>query len=417
MSENAPTRFRLSRLPSLAVRNVSRNRRRSAITLAAILLGVLVISLLRGVTNGFIGLMVEDVVEGRTGAIQVHRSGYLDTLEGNPTKLNMPYSPELMAQLLKVPGVTGVVGRIQFTGLVGNGSSQTMFVGRGLDPVKEKEVCPRSGAEVKPGGQPLAKGDDAVALVGYELAQSFRLFPGGSVNLATSSPEGRANAMDLRVKGLSASSLPFENKRVVTVPLQTAQALVGLEGKVTEYALSIAELSKVEEVAAAVRAALGPAYEVHTWPKLQPLIRDLINRQTYVLSGVAVVLFVIVLTGIINTMLMSVFERVREIGTMLAVGVRRRQILLLFILEAGVIGAVGGTGGALTGQLILRVLAVVGIPIKLAGTSSESLLRPAVSGGFVALSVAVALFGALLAAAYPAWRASRLNPVDALRSV
>jgi putative ABC transport system permease protein len=408
----------MSRFPSLAVRNVSRNRRRSAITLAAILLGVTVITLMRGFTGGFMTLMVEDVVKGRTGALQIHRSGYMDTLEAIPTKLNMPYSPELIGKVMQVKGVTGVTGRIQFSGLVGNGMSQTMFVGRGLDLENEKKACPRSGTEVKEGGQPLAAGDYAHALVGYELAQSFHLdHPSvDSVNLQTSSPEGRANSMDLKVKGLSASNFPFENKRVVTLPLKTAQELLGMQDRVTEYAVGIADLSEVERVADDVRAVLGDGYEVHTWPQLQPFVRDIINRQNIVLGGVAVVLFVIVLTGIINTMLMSVFERVREIGTMLAVGVKRRQILQLFILEAGVIGVIGGALGALLGRGILLVLATRGIPIKLAGTSGESMLRPEVSVSFVLMAIVIAILGALVAAAYPAWRASRMNPVDALRS-
>lgn len=421
----------MTRLPSLAARNVLRNHRRSAVTLAAIGVGVAMLTLLNGFTTGARELMLQDVVQGRTGALQIHRAGYLDDLEGNPTRLNMPYSEEMLGRIRAVTGVTGVTGRLQFNGLVSNGVSQTMFVGRGIDPTREREVCPRSGGEVKAGGEWLSANDGAQALVGYELAQSLSLTtvaqkeagrpePAGLsdfLSVQSSSPEGRANAMELRVKGLTASTFPFENKRVLTLPLSTAQELLGLEGKVTEYAVGVAELSQLEQVAGRLRAALGPEYEVHSWDQLQPFVRDVINRHFIVLGAIGFVLFVIVLAGIANTMLMSVFERVREIGTMLAVGVRRREVLFLFVLEALLLGFLGGVAGALVGRVALLALAARGITLKLSGTSAESVLRPTVSASFLFLCVAVAVAGALVSSAYPAWRASRLNPVDALRAV
>ncbi|MBI3185444.1 MAG: ABC transporter permease [Myxococcales bacterium] len=406
----------MSRLPSLAARNVRRNRRRSGVTLAAILLGVALVVVLRGFVVGTHELMIQDVVQGRTGALQIHRAGYAEDIEASPTRLSMPYDEEMLARLRSVRGVAGVAGRIQFGGLVSNGVSQTMFVGRGVDPVRELEACPRSAALVKEGGQPLSEGDSAAALVGYELGQSFGLGLMDSVSVQTSSPEGRANAMDLQVKGLTVSSLPFENKRVVAMPLQTAQQLLELEGKVTEYAVGVSSLSELERIASELRQLLGSGYEVHTWKELQPFVRDVIVRQQVVLGGIGVVLFVIVLTGIVNTMLMSVFERVREIGTMLAVGVRRRQVLWMFLLEAMVLGALGGVLGALIGRGFLFAVALKGIPLELAGTSGKVLLRPWVSPQFTLMAVVAAVLASAVASAYPAWRASRLNPVDALRA-
>ncbi len=117
-------------------------------------------------------------------------------------------------------------------------------------------------------------------------------------------------------------------------------------------------------------------------------------------------------------MLMSVFERVREIGTMLAVGMRRRQVLTIFLVEATVLGLLGGVGGVVLGSTIVRAIAARGIPMSMVVNSgSHSVLRPELSPSFVVLTLVVAVVGALGAAAWPAWRASRLNPVDALRSV
>ncbi len=282
----------------------------------------------------------------------------------------------------------------------------------------EKQAVPRAGFDVLPGGRALQVGDYAQAVLGSELAQSFQAAAGSSrVTLASTSPKGRANSLDVSVQGLSVSSLPFENKRVVTVPLKLAQELLGMEGRATEVAVAVDDLANLERIADELRAALGPRYEVHTWQELQPFVRDVISRQRYMLGILSVILFVIIITGIINTMLMSVFERVREIGTMLAVGMRRRQVLLLFLLEAALLGVLGGVGGALLGSAIVHALAVKGIPMAIVSSSASSVLRPEVSPGFILMALAVAVVGSLVASAWPAWRASRLHPVDALRSV
>lgn len=320
----------MSRLPSLAARNVGRNRRRSVITGLTLVVGVAMVIVVRGVTAGMTDLMTADAVLGRIGAAQVHRTGFVDNIDAVPTKLNLPYTDELKQKILSTPHVTAVTGRIQFQGLVSNGVNQTMFIGRGQDLEHETEVCSRAKTTVKV-GELLARGDRSAATLGYELAESFGTRPGQTVSVQTQSPGGRANAMDLEVKGLTTSNFPFENKRVVTVPLATAQDLLGLQGRVTEYAVAVDDLKNLDGVVAELKAKLGEGYEVHGWKDLQPFVRDLLSRMNFILTLVGFVLFVIVLTGIINTMLMSVFERVREIGTLLAVGVKRRQKKVILI--------------------------------------------------------------------------------------
>jgi putative ABC transport system permease protein len=222
--------------------------------------------------------------------------------------------------------------------------------------------------------------------------------------------------MDLTVRGFSTSSFPFENKRVATVPLATAQDLLGMQGKVTELAIAVDDLSQLEPVRDRLKEALGPEYEVHTWRELQAFVRDVINRQNVVMGLISLVFFVIAFTVIANTMLMSVFERVREIGTLLAVGLRRRQVLTLFMLEAATLGITGAAAGALAGRVLLGVVGAIGIPLQLPGTSGVAMLRPNVTNTFIVMVMVVAAIGAVLASAVPAWRASRLNPVDALRN-
>ena len=418
----------MSRLPRLAARNVARNRRRSRITLAAILLGVAAAVLLRGVNGGFVDFMIRDVVETRTGALQIHRAGYVDSNEGMPLELSMPADPAFIERIRRVPGVKAVAGRIQFAGLITNGLSQTMFAGRAIDPVAEKQVCPRAESEVVAGGAPLSPGDGSAALLGDELAKSFNAGPAGSppanpsapafheLTLSSTSPEGRANSLSVRVNGLTRSAMLFENKRVVTVPLSLAQELLGMRGLVTEYAVAVDDLGDLEQVTERLREALGPQYEVHTWRAIQPFYSDVIAIQRFLIGLISFVLYAIVLTGIANTMLMSVYERVREIGTLLAVGLRRRQILALFLLEAAVLGVLGAAMVAAVGRGIVALLAWKGIPLRVGGGAIDTILRPQVEPAYLAAVGMLAVAGAVLSAAYPAHKASQMNPVDALRA-
>lgn len=410
----------MARLASLALRNLSRNRRRSGLALAALVLGAGAMVLLRGLSDGFVELMISEVVDGRTAAIQVHRAGYLEAVEVLPTALHLPHDEETLARLRAVPGVKGVAGRIRFGGLISNGAFEATFVGRGVDPSAEREACPHFGRDVLPGGAPLTEGDRSRAVLGVELAKALGVSleregerPSPYLALSATSPEGRANALGVEVKGLSSFRLPFENKRSVVLPLPLAQELLGLHGRVTEYAVSVERLEEVEEVARELRAALGDGHEVHTWRELEPYVRDVIRRQRLVLAVVAAILLVVVLTGVANTVLMSVHERTAEIGTLLAMGMRRRQILALFSLEAALLGALGGLLGALLGTALVAVLGATGLELDI--LDNAVVLRPRPGLAFAALSVLASTLGALASGAWPARRAASLRPIDALR--
>src|SRR5205814_9390082 len=129
----------------------------------------------------------------------------------------------------------------------------------------------------------------------------------------------------------------------------------------------------------ALQSALGSQYEVNTWEELFPFVKDLLNTQDVLFNLVTTIFLVVVLLGIVNAMLMSVLERVREIGTMLAVGMRRRQIVSLFVLEGMVLGALGGAIGVAIGFLAVHLMAQVGIDLPAPGSTTASVIHPFIS--------------------------------------
>ena len=169
----------------------------------------------------------------------------------------------------------------------------------------------------------------------------------------------------------------------------------------------------LEATRVALAAALGPNFEVHSWPQLEPYVRDTIRRQRTAIEALAVVLLVIVLLGIASTVTMSVHERQTEIGTMLALGLRRRQVLWLFVIEAWLLGLAGSFAGAMIGAAVVVWLGARGITLQVLETSVQ--LHPVPDLEALAIAMLAGSFGAIAAALVQARRASKLDPVEALR--
>jgi len=407
----------LSPLISLAFRNVSRNRSRSALTLGAIFFGVALTIMLSAFGNGLMTLMVDDVVNGKLGAIQIHRAGYADLKDNQPLKLDLPEGGELEAKVRSVRGVDGVAPRLVFGGLVNNGKEATMFIGRGVHPVKEYEAVPWAGKEVV--GTAITAGAKTGGVVGGELARALGAAPGATLILQAQTQRGQQNALDLDVGGTLDNTNVFESKRSISVPLAWAQELLRMPGRATELAVRVDQREAVDRVAADLRTALGPGYEVETWRQLQPNLADVVTFQKVIIGIISLVFLIIVVFGVINTMVMSVMERTREIGTMMAVGVRRGRISVLFLMEAAILALIGGGLGAAAARGVVALIKLRG-GFKMAppGSTVERFhLVPIIPPGIVSTAVVAATAGAVLAALYPAWKAARLRPVEALRAL
>jgi putative ABC transport system permease protein len=406
-------------LARLAMRSLVRNRRRSFITLAAVAVGVAVVIFAHGFGEGLMRMMVRNSLENRLGAMQVHAKGYLDASEGAPLKLDIANSEELIAKARTVPGVVAVAPRIRFGALVGNGRTSSIVIAEAIDATRELEVCPGRRAEVdQREGAFISAARPRGGVVGAELARSLHVKRDDLVTLSAAGREGAQNALDLEVAGVSKGAGSFlESKRVVLVPLSYAQELLQMNGRVTELAVRVDEIERIPEIAAALQATLGPDVEVSRWDEVMPFLRDAVARLGIILRGVSAVLFFIVVFGVVNTMLMNVYERTREIGTLMAVGVRRRQILALFLFEAAAIGLVGGLLGALIGLLGTLAAGARGITITPPGALFAQVIHPVARVDLAAGAIVVALIGAVLAAAWPAYKASRMNPVEALRTL
>jgi len=408
----------MNALPRIAFRNVLRNRRRSVITFGAILLSVAVLITLRGLANGMIASVGDTMVQGQSGALQVHRQGYRNDINGTSLELNVPADPEFLAKIVAVPGVKAVAPRIAFGAMANAHDTTTPALFTALDPVRENQVCPRR-VEMASQGKRLDQAGPTAAVLTPELASSLGIKFGETATLMGNDVDGALNALELEYVGTyGQSGPPLPEKKVGFVPFAFAQELLRMEGRATELAVAINDLRELEAVKDRLQAALGPEYEVVTWRTLAPFLEDVTATYDFMLGLLSGIFLFVALLGIVNTMLMSVFERTREIGTMMSVGARRRQILGLFLLEAGLLGFCGGVLGAVGGQgLLLTLGRESGIALHLAGMSAPIHIFPTTSLTYSISMIALATGGAVLAALWPSLRASRLRPVQALASV
>lgn len=429
----------MAALLKLASRNLRRNRRRTAITLVAMVVGVGVMAFLRGFINGQQDVILENIIKGRIGAVQVHRQGYVKNVLTSPLQLDMADTPELRAKLAGTPHVTAVAPRIEFGAMVStpdkapepeDGSplpekdqgKTSFFMATAVEPDAETKVTPRRSSLINVGRLfPTPQTPELVLNADFAVGLDAPVHPAGEplpaleqqLALLAADKDGALNGENVVLGGTVPSFSPGD-KRIGLVPLEVAQRVLRMEGRVTEYGLATDSLSTVDEVKRSLTEKLGPDYEVHTWSELFPFIKVMMGTQDFIFSIVSAVFLAVVLLGIVNAMLMTVLERTREIGTMLAVGMKRRQIIQLFMLEGIVLGVIGSAIGLTAGLLAVTYFNQKGIPLPAPGATVDSIVRPWVSGKFIGGALLGTPLGAALATLWPAWRASLLRPVEAL---
>jgi putative ABC transport system permease protein len=401
----------------IAFRNVLRNRRRSLITFSAVFLALGVMVSIRGFLNGLQATLREAVILGQTGSLQVHRKGFLKAVNTSSLELDLPADEPFLAKITAVPGVKAASARIAFGGMANANDTTTATLLSAIDPERELRVCPRR-LELITSGKTIAQAGPTSAIFSPELAANLGIKLGQKAALLTNDRDGVMNALDVEFAGIyGQAGLPLPDKKFGYISLSLAQELLRMPGRATEIAISIERFDDADSIKPRVQAAVGPDYEVSTWHDVASFIDDAIAAQNFTLNLIAAIFLFVALLGIANTMLMSVLERTREIGTMMSVGVKRRQILTLFLFEASLLGLFGGILGAGAGLTFVLHYGHKGLPIPVPGSTVPLSVYPAVGVSYILFILALSAGGAALAALWPSVRASRMRPVEALGAV
>jgi ABC-type lipoprotein release transport system permease subunit len=407
----------LRKLWTIAYRDLGRNRRRSILTLLAVALGLALLM----VMNGFIAGIMEDSLQNsirlRTGHVQIRAGSYEEETLSLQAKDLLADPDTLAARASALPEVQAAAPVVWASGILDTLDDSAGLQIYGIDTASPI-YAPIRGALV--GGEFLTPDDRNGILIGKSLADSMGIGVGQKVNLAIVNSDGRPDEGLFTIRGLFATGIPNYDQGAALMTLSKAQAFTGT----TRHASAIFILLHNQDDSAKVAAALrGPDVNVLTWLDLNQVFVQAFQTSMsfYVILDFIVMLIVAVI--IANTLLMSVFERIREMGILAALGMKGRQILQMFLLEAASLCLAGIVIGVVLGSAGVGYLATVGFSIgdKIATVGGSSfalgttLYARFVPGTFAVLALVLLLI-VLLASLYPAWYAARLEPVEALRA-
>ncbi len=401
----------------LAWRNIWRNLRRTVITLSAVSFGLASVILFMGFTDGFHTQWISNYVRAYTGHIQVYAKGYHEDPD-----LAKTFNPGVAMEAIgKIKGVEYVTTRVEAEGLASTAESSAGVLIRGVDLVREDEIT-RIREKIISGG--YLKAGDKGALIGYKLAKKLDAGVGEKIVLMTQDAQGTLSAELFRVRGIFRMGAMDFDSSLVLIPEDTARAFTALGSKVTEIAVILNRPEDVGPMASTLKERLGPlGLEVYQWQELMPALKEMVELDDVFMYIILVIVLVVVAFGILNTMLMSIMERTRELGIMMALGTRPGSIVALVLTEAFFIGALGTAVGTTLGVAGNWFFSVHGIDLsKWAGAMEffaaiNPVVYPETRIVVLVWSGVVVFATALLSAVYPALKASRLKPVEAIHFV
>ena len=404
----------------LAWRNMWRNWRRTTIAVVAIVLGLILLLMFDGILQGSDQAIFGNAVRFYGGNLQVHAPGYRDKASRLPM---LPLDdPEAVVKAARaLPEVQAVAQRINTAGIIINRGTSVPVAITAVQPDVEAPISMQ--AESVAQGRFLLPDDGDAIYIGKALADRLSVGVGDNVTLLGRSKNETMRQHNFTVVGIYDVHTPEAEKGTVFIPLADAQTLYNLRNQVTEVPIFLKQVGGEAAVMTALQAQL-PNYEIDSWQTLRGDLTDTLKTKMAFTSFIGIVVIIIASIGILNLMLMAVFERTREMGVLAALGMKGRQVMGLFLLEGSLIGLVGAVIGCGLGLLFIALLGNAGIDLSkmTAGMGEVAVLMsgklyPVVTASDLVSRAILVVVIAALASLYPAWQASRKEPSKALHHV
>ncbi len=403
----------------LAWRNIWRHSRRTAIVVIAMGFALALMMIYDGTIAGFEQAIYGNAIRILGGNLQVHAIGYGESNSKDPL-LPLTDAQSVVAAALKQPQVVGASRRINTGGLTTNREGAFPLVVTAIEPELEAPIS--LVAQNIVAGRYLRADDGDQVLIGKGLADAMGVQVDDRITLAGKAAHEQMRQRTVTVIGIYDVGLRDIEKRTVYMSLGEAQSLYGLPGQATEVIISLTKLGQERAVATALSAAI-PGYEIDSWETSFPELQAAIGTKGAVMNVFSVIILMIAGIGILNLLLMAVYERTREIGLLGAMGLRPRQISTLFILEGTMMGIAGVAFGIALGLSLTAILGRVGFDYSAFAslTSYTALITGRIYPTLgveklPARALTVAII-ASLAAVIPAREAAQREPAEALHYV
>ena len=395
------------------------------LTISLIGFGVVFVLVFVAVSSSFKNLMIRQITDSYLGDLQIHRRGYVASIETLPLNLNL--SPQQAQRAVKLLGENAEVAafseRIKFGAMFSNFTETTNIRINGVVPDREFATCSAMSGRISEGERSAAALQRGKILVPALLARGMGSKVGDTVVIVATNRDGSVNGKTLVVSGILESATG-PGGRDGYIHIDDAMEILRMpEREISEFAISLRHPERGNEVAQALGSQLGEAakdpqrapFQVHTWAELSPFanIAKMVDLMTVF---VKVMLVAIVLISILNVMIMAVYERVREIGTIAAIGTLPGKILWLFLVEGLFLGIAGAAAGLIGALAIVFALYSWKFSFDF-GQATGLILAPTLDSAQIATACIMVIAVSIVASLQPAYKASRMEPIDALRHV
>jgi putative ABC transport system permease protein len=405
----------------IAIRNLMRYKRRTFLTTSLVTTGVVFVLVFIALSGSFKNLMIGQITDSFLGHLQIHNKGYVESIDSLPLTMNMETQAVTKVQkaINEIPEIKASSTRIKFGGMFSNFVETTNVRLNGVYPEDEQITVPLFSERILDGKKIIKKGE---ILVPELLAKGMKVSVGDMVVVVATNKNGSVNGKQFTIGGILESATG-PGGRDGYIHIDDALEVLRMDKvEISEIAIRINDFSKLKNVQKKLNDALSnmheegtPAFEVHTWEKLSPFynIAQMIEIMTL---SIKLMLIAIVLISIMNVMIMAVYERIREIGTIAAIGTLPQKILTMFMLEGFSLGVFGVLLGNVIGVSIVFILNIAKITFDF-GRQTGITLSPTISFTDVAVISIIVIVISVLASLQPAFKASRMEPIKALKHV
>ena len=400
----------------LAWRNIWRNPRRTSVILVAVIIGVWSMIFLGALNRGTINGMVRNAIATLTGHIQIHQSGYRE----DPAIENSILDPTLVEKAVGtiLPSNAGWTARVRVNAVASNARHYSGVTLVGIDPDSEARVSFIGDAVSQ--GRYLNADDDNAILVGAAFLDKFETRVGRKLVLMSQDTQKNIASRAFRIVGVFNTEMESTEKQFVFVNRAAAQKMLKLEGGISEFAIFLEDKAPLEDIKNKLKSALPEdRFDVDTWRDLLPIMTAMLRIMDGFIYIWTLVTFVAMGFGIVNTTLMAVFERMREFGILKSLGMRPWRIIRGVLTESFILLLMGMVGGNLLAILTTWPLAQSGIDLSALAAGAEyagmtRIIYPLIDSRDVLVANTIVLLLGLFVSLYPAVKAARFKPVEAM---
>ena len=409
------------KLAQIAFRNIRRNKRRSILSITATAIAAMAMVLMFSLITGMADNMKYNLQTYYTGEVRVRHRMFDKNEDMNPLHLRITEYGNVMETITSLDGVASISPRISFPAMIYIGEENYRGMGMGVDVNLEKHFQDMETALVQ--GRLPEKGKKET-LLGVGLAEEMGVAPGDKITLVAGTMRRSTNGITLTITGLTSFPLSAMNSKFFLVPLDTIQSFLRMGDSVSEILIKLKKGTSSIEIEETLNKLFQTSgfddIAATSWEHI-PTSYTFMEIAGAVYNIMALVFFILASSVIINTTMMVIFERMREIGTIRAMGMTGGEIVRLFFLEAAYLGVLGSLFGVIIGIIITIPLSKTGFSFGAAmeGVSFEisDIIYPRLS---MKSTIVVFFYSSIIAALsslFPSRRASKITPVEALRSL